>query len=100
MSTTLESAPATAVEVVSGDPLARVRELKAEDGLGIWLVGGGRLAHALLPEIDRLVIKLNPSVIGSGVPLFDGAFAPTLFETTDVVGLAGGVQVITCERRA
>lgn len=100
VSTTLATAPATAVEVVSGDPLARVRELKAEDGLGIWLVGGGRLAHTLLPEIDRLVIKLNPSVIGSGVPLFDGCFAPTLFETVDVVGLASGVQVITCERRA
>ena len=100
VSTTLGSAPAPAVEVVSGDPLRRVRELKAEDGLGIWLVGGGRLAHALLPEIDRLVIKLNPSVIGSGTPLFDGDFAPTLFETVGVTSLAGGVQVITCERRA
>lgn len=66
----------------------------------IGLVGGGRLAHALLPEIDRLVIKLNPSVIGSGTPLFDGDFAPTLFETVGVTSLAGGVQVITCERRA
>ena len=100
VSTTLGSAPAPGVEVVSGDPLGRVRELKAEGGLGIWLVGGGRLAHALLPEIDRLVIKLNPSVIGSGTPLFDGDFAPTLFETVGVTSLAGGVQVITCERRA
>ena len=99
VSTTLGEAPAAAVEVVAGDPLARVRELKAEDGLGIWLVGGGRLAHTLLPEIDRLVIKLNPSVVGSGVPLFDGGFTPTLFETVDVTSLAGGVQVITCERR-
>lgn len=99
VSTTLGTAPAAAVEVISGDPLARVRELKAEDGLGIWLVGGGRLAHTLLPEIDRLVIKLNPSVVGSGIPLFDGGFAPTLFKTVDVVSLPGGVQVITCERR-
>lgn len=99
VSTTLGTTPAAAVEVISGDPLARVRELKGEDGLGIWLVGGGRLAHSLLPEIDRLVIKLNPSVVGSGIPLFDGGFAPTLFETVDVVSLPGGVQVITCERR-
>lgn len=100
VSTTLGEAPAAAVEVVAGDPLARVRELKAEEGLGIWLVGGGRLAHALLPEIDRLVIKLNPSVVGSGVPLFDGGFAPTLFEPVDVTSLPCGVQVITCERRS
>ncbi|MEK4242663.1 dihydrofolate reductase family protein [Janibacter sp. FSL W8-0316] len=99
VSTTLGEAPAAAVEVVAGDPLARVRELKAEEGLGIWLVGGGRLAHALLPEIDRLVIKLNPSVVGSGVPLFDGGFTPTVFEPVDVTSLPGGVQVITCERR-
>lgn len=99
VSTTLGEAPAAAVEVVAGDPLARVRELKAEEGLGIWLVGGGRLAHALLPEINRLVIKLNPSVVGSGVPLFDGGFTPTLFEPVDVTSLPGGVQVITCERR-
>lgn len=100
VSSTLGTAPAPVVEVVSGDLLERVRALKAEDGLGIWLVGGGRLAHSLLPEIDRLIIKLNPSVIGSGVPLFDGPFEPTLFATTEVESLAGGVQVITLERRA
>ncbi|MBT2401114.1 hypothetical protein [Streptomyces sp. ISL-100] len=46
-----------AVTVVPGDPLALVRELKLEEGtgLGIWLCGGGKLAGALLPEIDELV---------------------------------------------
>ena len=98
-STTLGQAPAEAVEVVSGDAMARVRELKAEDGKGIWLVGGGTLAHSLLPEIDRLVIKLNPAVIGSGVPLFDGPFQPTTFTMTDTVALESGVQVLTLDRR-
>lgn len=98
-SRTLGVAPAPAVEVVSGDALTRVRELKAEEGRDIWLVGGGTLAHSLLPEIDRLVIKLNPSVIGSGVPLFDGPFDPTLFTTREVIGLESGVQVLTLDRR-
>lgn len=79
--------------------MARVRELKAEDGKGIWLVGGGTLAHSLLPEIDRLVIKLNPAVIGSGAPLFDGPFQPTTFTMTDTVALESGVQVLTLDRR-
>lgn len=99
-SRTLGHAPAEAVEVVPGDALARVRELKAEDGKGIWLVGGGTLAHSLLPEIDRLVLKLNPTVIGSGVPMVDGPFQPASFTVTDTVALESGVQVLTLDRRA
>lgn len=86
------------VEIVSTDPLARVRELKAEDGLDIWLVGGGTLAHALLPEIDRLVLKVNPSVIGSGIALFAGDFTQALFDPVGQVDLAGGVRVVTLDR--
>lgn len=98
-STSLGEAPGDRVEVVSGDALARVRELKAENGKDIWLVGGGTLAHGLLPELDRLVIKLNPAVIGSGVPMFDGPFKPTHFTPTGTVPLESGVQVVTLDRR-
>lgn len=87
------------VEVVDGDPVARVRDLKAEDvDRDIWLVGGGTLAHSLLPEVDRLVLKVNPSVIGDGVRLFAGPFAPTLFEPVGQVDLPGGVRVVTLDR--
>ena len=50
--------------------MALVRRLKAEDGLGIWLAGGGQLAGALRDEVDELVVKVYPLVLGSGVPLF------------------------------
>lgn len=86
------------VEVVADDPVVRMRELKAEDGLDIWLVGGGTLAHALLPEIDRLVLKVNPSVIGDGRRLFAGPFAHARFEPVDQVDLTGGVRVVTLDR--
>ncbi|MCG6499336.1 dihydrofolate reductase family protein [Kitasatospora sp. A2-31] len=46
-SRSLTGSPDAAAEVVSTDPLAKVRELKAHDGKGIWLVGGGELAGAL-----------------------------------------------------
>ncbi|WP_291278144.1 dihydrofolate reductase family protein [Galactobacter sp.] len=55
------------------DPVATTRALKEQDGLDIWLCGGGELAGTLLPEIDRLVLKRNPVVLGSGVPLFGNA---------------------------
>ena len=86
------------VEVVPGDPVTRVRELKAEEGLDIWLVGGGTLAHSLLPEIDRLVLKVNPSVIGDGRRLFAGPFVHARFEQVDQVDLPGGVRVVTLDR--
>ncbi|WP_330182373.1 dihydrofolate reductase family protein [Nocardia sp. NBC_01503] len=70
VSAKLPETPDPDVELISGDPLARVRELKREKGLGIWLCGGGELAQSLLPEIDQIFLKLYPIVLGHGRPLF------------------------------
>ena len=59
----------------TADALATVRELKRQPGQGIYLCGGGDLAGALLPEIDRLILKRNPVVLGDGVRLFGNAGA-------------------------
>lgn len=86
--------------VVPGDPLALVRELKQEEnaGLDIWLCGGGRLAGALLPEIDELVVKSYPVVAGAGIPAFDGAFdpvvfAPVVFDVAERTALSSGTTL-------
>lgn len=98
-STTMEHSPDPTVELVSSDPVQTVRALKAEDGLDIWIAGGGKLAHALLPEIDRLILKQHASVIGSGVPLFDGPFQPQLFRPTELRQLGSGVRILSFDRR-
>jgi dihydrofolate reductase len=87
-----------AVEIVRTGALARVRELKAEAGKDLWLVGGGTLAYSLLPEIDRLVLKQNRYVIGSGVPLFNGPFKPVAFHPVAETLLASGLRVLTYDR--
>ncbi|MFE1663708.1 dihydrofolate reductase family protein [Microbacterium sp. P02] len=92
--------PDRGVEIVNSDPAQFARELKREPGKDIWLVGGGKIAAALLPEIDRLVLKQNPFLIGSGVPLVDGPFASTRFKPVDEVHLDSGVRVVTYDRRA
>ncbi|PXX63251.1 dihydrofolate reductase [Nocardia tenerifensis] len=81
------------VQLVERDPVALVRQLKQEAGLDIWLAGGGKLAAALLGEIDELVIKSYPVVAGSGVPAFAGEFRPTLFAPTGRREFPDGNQV-------
>ncbi len=88
-STTVSEAPDETVTLVDSDPLAYVRDLKEQDGGGIWLCGGGSLAGALLPEIDELVLKVNPIVVGSGIPLFRADFAPHLFDQVESRAIAG-----------
>jgi dihydrofolate reductase len=83
---------------VPDDPLETARGLKAEDGLDIWIVGGGKLAHALLPEIDRLILKQHASVIGSGVPMFDGPFQTHMFRPTGIRQLESGVRILSFDR--
>ena len=62
------------VTITAEEPREVARRLKAESGsAAVWLCGGGSLASAVVDEIDRLVLKVNPIVLGGGIPLFGGA---------------------------
>lgn len=88
-----------AVELVSGDPIGLVQRLKKEEeGMDIWLCGGGKLAGSLLPEIDELIVKCYPVVAGSGVPAFDGEFRPTAFTNTGTRTFSNGTVLLTYVR--
>ena len=87
------TAPAE-VTVAEGDPVEMVRRLKAEDGLGIYLAGGGNLAGQLRDEIDEWVIKLSPMLVGTGVPLLPHAFAPQRIDLIGAEPLPSGVVVL------
>ncbi len=83
-----------AVRLLSGDIAAAVRELKARDGLDIWLCGGADLAAQLIDEIDEYVVKTYPVVVGTGMPMSRAGFGVRGLELTGCTALGGG-QVIT-----
>jgi dihydrofolate reductase len=70
----LTASPDANVELISTDAVAQVKQFKQMAGKNIWLCGGGTLAQELLVAnlIDRLILKVNPIMIGAGIPLFSG----------------------------
>ncbi|MFF9869718.1 dihydrofolate reductase family protein [Streptomyces sp. NPDC013953] len=87
------------VEIVTGDPAGFVRGLKRQEGgMEIWLSGGAGLAGELLEEIDELIVKVYPVVVGTGIPLFRSPFAPHGFAVTDVHTFATGALITTYTR--
>ncbi|GAB4214197.1 MAG: dihydrofolate reductase family protein [Synechococcales cyanobacterium] len=78
-STSMTSSPDPAVELVQDDVVQVVQSLKKESELDIWLCGGSQLASTLLKAnlIDQVIVKLNPVIFGSGIPLFSLAVPMT-----------------------
>lgn len=58
------------IEVISENLEARVRELRAEPGLDIWLYGGGQLFAQLLEWglVDTVEPAIIPILLGGGLP--------------------------------
>ncbi len=97
-SSTLRPVDNPQVEIVDTDAVELVRELKQQDGLDIWLCGGGNLAGQLIGEIDQLVVKSYPVLAGDGVPMFSGNFEPTRFAVTERREFSSGAQVSWFDR--
>jgi dihydrofolate reductase len=93
VSSSMPASPDSAVKVISQDPIEAVRALKRRDGLDIWLCGGGRLAATLFDEIDELILKINPVVLGSGKPLFERWEEPVNLELLEARTFDGGVAI-------
>jgi dihydrofolate reductase len=99
ISRTMQESLDPAVRLHRGDPLELVRRLKGEGGRDIWLCGGGKLAASLMPEIDELILKINPVVIGSGIPLFDGSHVSLLVSLVEHKTYSNGFVLACYETR-
>lgn len=97
-SSSMEASPDGRVHFVRDEPAAWVRAFKQQPAGGdIYLCGGATLAGALLKAglIDEVVVKLNPLLIGDGLPLFDPVPAPLLLELSASKTYPNGVVLLT-----
>lgn len=78
----MKESPDQNVELVSENAIGFVTRLKDGSGKGIWLCGGANLATTLFANclIDQLILKINPFLMGSGIPLFSGVIQQTALE--------------------
>jgi dihydrofolate reductase len=97
VSRTMSGSPDPAVTLLADRVPERIRELQQRDGKDIWLCGGGALAHLLLSEglLNRLIVKVNPVLIGDGIPLFAGEVSPTRLALVDRREFPSGHMIVT-----
>lgn len=74
ISESMESDPDPEVKLVKNDPVNFIPQLKKTESKSIYLCGGSMLSGFLLKAgmIDTLILKTNPVIFGSGIPLFTG----------------------------
>ncbi len=77
--------------------LDRVRAIKAAADTDIYLCGGGQFAGWLLEHglIDQLKLKLNPVVLGDGIPLFGDSKATKQWQLKAQESFSDGLQILT-----
>ena len=101
VSNTLTEPPRDNVTVANGDLVESITALKAQPGGDIIAYGGGELVASLVEAglIDELHLFVNPTAIGSGMPVFGkpGQYAP--FTTIQTRRLDSGMLVIQLEPR-
>ncbi len=70
-SRSMKQSPNPKVKLISEDAAGVIRRLKEQEGKDIYLCGGGEFASMLFAEglIDEVLLKLNPLLLGSGIPL-------------------------------
>jgi dihydrofolate reductase len=83
VSRSIVTSPDDNIQLIGENPIEFVQELKTRQGKDIWLCGGGALASDLLPEIDVMILKLNPFIMGSGIPMIGGSASKTNLEMLD-----------------
>ena len=79
--------------LVEGDVVAKIKQLKKDDGPMLQVHGSGNMIQTLLKNdlVDELWIKIYPVILGKGKKLFAEGAVPAGFELTDSKTTPSGI---------
>lgn len=79
------------VKLVSRFDPGEIKRLKRQNGKNIW-VGGSNLAVSFIKAglVDEVMFMINPVVIGSGTPIFEGLDKKTDFKLLGIQAFKSG----------
>ena len=94
-SRSMREIPDDNVELISDGSVDFIRSLKEQPGKAIWLCGGGELSASLFEHalIDLLILKINPVLFGSGIPLFSAVNRTLSLKHLESEAFASGLVV-------
>lgn len=80
-------------ELIDGDVVARLKELKQQDGPVLQVHGSGNLIQTLLKNdlVDELWLKIFPITLGKGKRLFADGTIPVSYELAETKTSPSGV---------
>jgi len=85
--------------VITGDPIAEIRRLKAKPGRDIVQYGFGRLSYALMEHglLDELRLWIHPFFVGRGGPedLLYRQSGLAMFDLVGTTALTNGIVVLS-----
>jgi dihydrofolate reductase len=95
-SRTMSKVPSPEVTLVAEDAASYLSGLKAAEGKGICVMGGGELARSFFEAglIDEVGLNIHPVLLGAGIPLFHGLSRPIDLELLTARTLAGGCVLV------
>lgn len=75
----------------------RIKEIRDTSKTDVYLCGGGQFAGWLLDNglIDLLKLKLNPIVLGNGIPLFGDSISSFSGKLIERESYEGGLEILT-----
>jgi len=87
-------------ELITGDVVARIKELKAGEGSVLKVVGSGNLAQTLFKNdlVDEMYLMTFPITLGTGKRLFEEGTIPAAFTVTDSLVTKNGVVFANYQR--
>jgi dihydrofolate reductase len=87
-------------ELIDGDVVAKLKELKQGDGPMVQVHGSANLVQTLLKEdlVDELWLKFFPVTLGPGKRLFEDGSIPATWELTESTVTTTGVIMANYKR--